>query len=221
MRISIPFALALVIFHAALGRSEEGKNTILGFSAEQIEPADPEKPAPLARVFTEYIYPSDVGADGAELDEEKVQRLNGLVFGRLRKRYAEHHELKATRAEIESFGKAMSKVKKSLKGVELEEALQSVGNHFVLNWKIDKSLYKKYGGVVIFQQGNPLEPVGAYRKWLEELEKAKAFEIFSPANRKEFWKYFVQDPQFRVPPELIDFETPIWERKIDLPPRDG
>ncbi len=41
----------------------------------------------------------------------------------------------------------------------------------VIKWKTDKALYEKYGGTVIFQQSNPFEPVGAYRKLIEDAEK--------------------------------------------------
>jgi hypothetical protein len=83
----------------------------------------------------------------------------------------------------------------------------------VKGWKLDRMLYNTYGGTVIFQQGNPLEPVGAYRKFLEEMEDAKVFEVYDADNRQKFWHYFVRQHPFQVPPDKIDFDKPWWMQK--------
>jgi hypothetical protein len=63
----------------------------------------------------------------------------------------------------------------------------------VKSWKFDRALHAQYGGVVIFQQSNPVEPVGAYRKWLEEHEQAGHFQILDDEARVAFWEYFKRD----------------------------
>jgi hypothetical protein len=60
------------------------------------------------------------------------------------------------------------------------QAVESVARMTVRNWKVNKALYEKYGGRVIFQQaGN--EPIDAYRALIEELDKTNAIEILDPA----------------------------------------
>jgi hypothetical protein len=80
-------------------------------------------------------------------------------------------------------------------------------------WKVDRDLYKKYSGTVIFQQANPFEPVGAYRKFLEEMEEAKVFEIYAPDNHRKFWHYFVREHPFQVPAKDINLDKPWWMQK--------
>jgi hypothetical protein len=65
----------------------------------------------------------------------------------------------------------------------------AVGQHMVKMWKFNKSLYEKYGGRVIFQQAG-LEPLDAYRRFLEDNESRGAYRIDDPALRAKFWEYF-------------------------------
>ena len=85
--------------------------------------------------------------------------------------------------------------------------------NLVSEWKLGRFLYKRYGGTVIFQQSNPNEPVGAYRKFLEQMEREKAFEIYDKADRAAFYKYYVrEDHPMKLAAEEIDFDTPWWEK---------
>lgn len=78
-------------------------------------------------------------------------------------------------------------------------------------WKFDQSLYKQYGGTVVMKQANPFEPIGAYKKYLEDREKSKSFEIFDAAYKKNFWKMFdVPKEAVVVPPNKVDFSKPWW-----------
>jgi hypothetical protein len=70
-------------------------------------------------------------------------------------------------------------------------------------------LYEKYGGTVIFQQSNPFEPVGAYRKLIEDAEKDDSFEVLDPRLPPLMWSYFKrEDHPFQLPKERIDFSKP-------------
>lgn len=109
----------------------------------------------------------------------------------------------------EVFGFDASKVRPT----DAEKGAPVARLFYVKGWKLDRALYKKYGGTVIFQQANPFEPVGAYRKFLEEMENAKVFEVFDSANRQKFWHYFVRQHPFQVPPKDIDFDKPWWMQK--------
>ena len=70
--------------------------------------------------------------------------------------------------------------------------------------------YERYGGPVIFQQGNPLEPVGAYRRFLQDVERGGAFEVYDPEDRKAFYDYFTRRHPGVVPKELINYDKPWW-----------
>ncbi|MBI5074320.1 MAG: hypothetical protein HZB62_04030 [Nitrospirae bacterium] len=59
-------------------------------------------------------------------------------------------------------------------------------------WKINKALYHKYGGRLIFQQAG-IEPLDAYRDFLKEQEKKGAFRIIDKRYEPAFWRYFVDE----------------------------
>ena len=84
--------------------------------------------------------------------------------------------------------------------------------HFVRSWKINKSLYEKYGGRIILQQFGP-EPLDAYREFLKEKQKEGSFKIYYKDSEMSFWKYFADDSMHTFYPgedgaKLM--ETPWW-----------
>jgi hypothetical protein len=137
----------------------------------------------------------------------------------LRQRYIDRHKITATPEEIKQFVDAMHRLSRPDEAVSGERkkedqgGFEAIGEQMVKGWKLDRALYRNYGGTVIFQQGNPFEPVGAYRKLLEEMEEAKVFEIYDDDNRQKFWHYFVRQHPFQVPPDKINFDKPWWMRK--------
>ncbi len=77
-------------------------------------------------------------------------------------------------------------------------------------WKLNRALYEKYGGRVIFQQAG-LEPLDAYQKWLEDEERAGNFSIDDPHWREAFWEYY--KPRYHHFAKLPDpFKAPFWSR---------
>jgi len=194
-------------------------NDVLGFDATKVRPADPKKGDPIARLFYDYIYVSDLEAASSKLTDDEARRLTGKIFGELRQRYMDRHKITATPEEIQQFVAAMNRLSPAddhaseARKKDDQLGFKAIGEQFVKGWKLDRMLYKKYGGTVIFQQGNPFEPVGAYRKFLEEMEKAKVFEIYDPDNRQKFWHYFVRKHPFQVPAKDINFDTPWWMQK--------
>lgn len=236
--------------------------TSFDFDPSKVQPAEPTKGKPVARIFDKYLYPNDVIGES---------RLQGALFGTLLDRYAEKEKINATTEEVRAYVRVLferditawrirspaSLSRERLRSMWEKEsdkllseanetwlALQHVGVgvgvyqglppgqalllmaiahenlhtqielflgiQAVVHWKIDKSLYLKYGGTVIWQQATPFEPVGAYRGFLEEMEQQKVFVIYDEANRKEFWHYFVREHPFVVPDEKVKFDKPWW-----------
>lgn len=92
-----------------------------------------------------------------------------------------------------------------------KEAERNVAQQVILSWKINKSLYDRYGGRVIFQQAGP-EPVDAYRDFLREYEKKGSFQIMDDTLKEQFWDYFVNDKHTFYPAEegAKFMNTPWW-----------
>jgi hypothetical protein len=85
---------------------------------------------------------------------------------------------------------------------------------FILNWKINRELYKQYKGRMIFQQAG-LEPLDAYRLFFEEQQSKGKFKFCNKDAEDLFWDYwrntrhtFIKDPN-----EI--------ERFINTPPGAG
>jgi hypothetical protein len=78
----------------------------------------------------------------------------------------------------------------------MEEKLRPVkrksARMFVKRWMVNKALFAKYGGRVIFQQAGA-EPLDAYRDFLKEQEKYGAFQILDKQYQAPFWRYFTND----------------------------
>ena len=90
---------------------------------------------------------------------------------------------------------------------------ERVGKVMIRQWKVNKALYVKYGGRVIFQQAG-FEPVDAYRAFADELEEQNAVEILDPSFPAPFSRLraYLDMPHQYMPKEEADryFETPWW-----------
>ena len=93
-------------------------------------------------------------------------------------------EVLRTQRETREGAKQMEK--------QLQPMLRKMALQQVRTWKINQALFKKYGGRVIFQQAG-VEPLDAYREFLEDQQKKGAFKIMDKAVEASFWKYFTND----------------------------
>jgi hypothetical protein len=62
----------------------------------------------------------------------------------------------------------------------------------IRQWKINKALYQKYGGRIIYGQSGPV-PLDAYREYLQEQEEQGKFAILNKEYEELFWNYFISD----------------------------
>lgn len=69
---------------------------------------------------------------------------------------------------------------------------ERIAESFVRAWKVNLALYEQYGGRVIFQQAG-VEPLDAYRLFLQEQEAAGNFQILDKQYEASFWNYFTND----------------------------
>jgi hypothetical protein len=181
-------------------------------------------------LFEQYGRKHGVAGTDAEL-EAFVARSRELQDQHRRERRAEVEVLRGKLAapdlpgnEREKLGSRLELLERLLKSVaemeayreehgeEMAAAEREVAEHFVQGWKLNRSLYERYGGRVIFQQAGP-EPVDAYRAFLEEQRDEGAFQILAPDLEKEFWRYFVDDEMHTFLPDAAGkkaMATPWW-----------
>lgn len=95
------------------------------------------------------------------------------------------------------------------------QARRVIAAAFIRQWKINQSLYREYGGRIVFQQGGP-EPLDAYRRFLEHQQKRGAFAIADAGLEATVWRYYRNDAIHSFYPagsteEAQAFARPWWE----------
>lgn len=152
----------------------------------KIEPTEEELDAFVLKTEEkEKQHQIKMHADRAKLIEELK---SSSLSDREREQKASH--LKT----IESILKTTGEMKEQTKGMEeqMRPMKRQMAQHFVKSWKINKALYARYGGRVVFQQAG-VEPLDAYRDFLREQEKKGAFQILDKQYEAGFWRYFTND----------------------------
>jgi len=186
----------------------------------------------LGKLLDQYAQDHDIVVKQAEIDTY-VASLHRMAE-RDRKRHEERRqelarklksatltdpERKSLSSELDTVNKFLYDIDEMTKNTgmkpdEVKKAREQVAAAFIRQWKINRSLYKQYGGRIIFQQGGP-EPLDAYRLFLQEQEKKGAFTILDKAFEKKFWEYYLTDSKHSFYPagsgeEEQAFETPWW-----------
>ena len=164
-------------------------------------------------MFDRFLQRDSLGAPGTGR-EKQVGMLADWIWAQLMPRFVIAEGIEATPAEVEDLLRATD-------GNDAEGAdadAREFARQMVLLWKVNRALYRRYGGVVIFQQLDPLEPIGAYRAFLKEMEQRRILEIYDAGLRAGVWDRFSTDQPFEIPPAMVDFETPWW---LQRPPGEA
>ncbi|MDB5768612.1 MAG: hypothetical protein JWQ61_3426 [Collimonas fungivorans] len=156
----------------------------------------------VAKIYGQAIYRDQLQDNGRNLES--------LLTVPLFEHFSAENNIRATESEIDEFIAATAGISPPATFAEQRAAMHDMAKNFVLGWKVNKALYKKYGGDVIFQQANPLEPVGAERRFLEEQEKSGAFQILDAKERAKFFEYYVRPQHFVIPPSKVNYDLPWW-----------
>ncbi len=89
---------------------------------------------------------------------------------------------------------------------------KEVARSLIMSWKLDKILYKQYGGRVVAGQQSPYSPVGAYKAFLQDKQKEGLFEIYDKKMQNKFWTVFEKAPKdATVPKDKVNYDKPWWE----------
>ena len=125
---------------------------------------------------------------------------------------AERSTLVELRAALETDAEPTAE-----EAAEVERLRRDMARSVVSHWKLNRELYRQYGGRIIAQQLGP-EPLDAYRQFLEEQQREGAFSIQRKEFEAEFWRYFRDDSihSFFDPgsrEEAEAFQVPPWERR--------
>ena len=172
------------------------------------------------------LPPIAATAYGEALRASDAAQLQSMIVTRVLDRYSAERNIVVGDAELNAFLDNMRRgmaaegltADEGLTPEEMEEVdamRRKMGFAVIRQWKINQSLYKPYGGRVIYQQLGP-EPLDAYRKYFQERQAAGDFTFENPAMEAQFWDYFRNESrhEFMEPggaDESRAFTTPPWE----------
>lgn len=134
---------------------------------------------------------------------ERARALAELVWAPFITRYQYEHHIDANADEIDVYCRRFCLCPE-------DERDREIACRAVIQWKTDRLLYLQYGGIVVFQQLNPTEPVGAYRAFLREITDGGEFRILDASLESEFWRAIDPLPGWIVPSEHVDYSEPWW-----------
>lgn len=140
---------------------------------------------------------------GEEIRTDDSAEMQQIILTRLFDRYTAEHGLKATDEEIETWVTRMQEAMDAdgfsavneltpEEAAEFQSMRREMARSLIDHWKLGRALHKQYGGRIIYQQLGP-EPLDAYREFLQEQQKAGAFEIEVLEYEADFWDYFIND----------------------------
>jgi heat shock protein HslJ len=165
---------------------------------------------------------------GEPIRTDDAGEMQAAIITRLFERYVAEHGIKATEPEVDAWVENMRSGMEAA-GLTADEELtpeeaaevgtmrREMARSIIRQWKLNRALYKQYGGRIIFQQFGP-EPLDAYRRFLVERQKAGDFSIEEQSFEAEFWRYFTDDSihtffEKGSEEEAMVFEVPPWERR--------
>jgi len=172
------------------------------------------------------LPPIAATAFGEALHASDASELQSMMVTRVLDRYAAERDLRVEDAELTVFVDNMRRGM-AAEGLTADEGLtaeemqqvdamrRKMGFAMIRQWKINKSLYKTYGGRIIYQQLGP-EPLDAYRQYFEQRQTAGDFTFENPVMEAQFWDYFSNESRHEFMErggvdESRAFTTPPWE----------
>ena len=93
-----------------------------------------------------------------------------------------------------------------------QESERRVAAVWVRQWKVNQSLYREFGGRIIFQQAG-WEPIDAYRLLLDQYKAEKRFVVREQSLQDAVYRYFKHNFVYADEKKAkFYFEKPYWER---------
>lgn len=185
--------------------------------------ASPPPPgAPQEASYGDRRLPATAVVLGMSVHTRDVDELRYVVQKRLSDRFARAQGITVSGEEVSAYIRHVDAAlerdgirQAGPTTAEDRTARQQIASAFILQWKINRALYQRYGGRIGYQQGGP-EPLDAWRRFLEDGRAQGDFRLLDPAMEEPFWRYFIADGIHSFYPrgsaeEARAFGTPPWE----------
>jgi len=184
----------------------------------QIRTSNPDEMAYVIKqvLVRQYIEDNKLPATDAEL-AGFLQRKQLLMENNRIKLDTRRDEIRQTltetsltaqaRAQLEKEGDALDEMDKAMRqaesragSAESDAAEALVARSFIEQWKLNRALYRQYGGRVIYQQGGA-EPLDAWQQFLRDAQKDGQFQILQQEMEPALWSYYTTDSIHRFYPD--------------------
>ena len=179
----------------------------------------------IAIVAGDRIERDQIESEPERYPNDHWHKFNGRVIGGLLRVYTQELRIEPADEEIDDYLSAMRSFSRREGQPTLSDfdpqnpSMRRIGKWWVTNWKVSKALYEEYGGTVIWNQGNPQEPVGAYRALFREHEARGTVKILDAEYRQKVQQWLdTKDSSFVIAPEKVDYSIPWWRREPDTQP---
>lgn len=167
---------------------------------------------------------------GKSLSAGSTEDLRELVLNRVFSEYAGDRGLRASEEEVDTFVAGFVRAMEAdsafeqesiadlseQEQAELADLRRAMADSIITHWKIGRSLYREYGGRIIYQQLGP-EPLDAYLRYLRSVQQSGELRICGARTDSDFWAYFTDEQRhsFMAPgseDQKRAFELPPWAK---------
>ena len=178
------------------------------------------------RIARHYIARERLAATPQELAElvaydrefrarDRAQRARKLE--ELNRRLRDDGLAPAERAHLEEFRAVLTRMaRRDAENDKLPpptpERQAALFSPVIVLWKMNGSLYERYGGTVALTRGGHV-PHGARAALIEDYERRGLLSFTDKELRERLYALISARPAIVVPPESVDF-TPFWKRPI-------
>ena len=181
-------------------------------------------------LMTRYVKEHKLGATDGEIEKflARKKELDALSRKQAESRQAEINKAlqsntlpASERDQLQNELKFLDEMDKaanqSADDAETAKIEDQLARSFIVQWKVNQSLFRKYGGRVVYQQGGA-EPLDAIHDFLKDAQKADDFTILNKAFEPALWSYYTTDSKHRFYPESGNekeqaINTPWWMRE--------
>ncbi|MDC8832383.1 hypothetical protein [Alteromonas gilva] len=190
------FIYSVFVSGLVAGQSE----VVVSFAGQQLTAQDIQPDEPTRQAW------QDDPMRAARLNIYRFSKASEFIERQLIKDYAVRHDLSANPAFVESFKAAFAS--DTLTG----ERLASLAEFSALQFAVDKHLYERHGGRVIFDQAHPMMPIEGYFNVVQQYVAAEQLVINDETIAKMLWQSFARPNAITMQPDQIDYTAPWWNK---------
>ncbi|NVK55574.1 MAG: hypothetical protein HWE26_08160 [Alteromonadaceae bacterium] len=192
-------AVLLFLYGMCLsGLVAKENDVVVSFAGQQLTMQDIQPDASTLQAW------QDDPTRKARLNIYRFSRASEFIKRQFIKDYAARNGLTASPAFVESFKLAFG-------GDSLtDDKLTRLAEFSALQFAVDRHLYERHGGRVIFDQSHPMMPIEAYFYAVRHYAEAGQLVIHDETMANMLWQSFARPNAITLQPDQINYSQPWW-----------